>query len=425
MRMNRKKCICVFLFIYIICSLVWIFTPGSLIKYIETRAKWKGINIIKDIVDSKIKSTREEKISDLIKGMEKENILKNYIESTNGLLSYVTNMNDIDVVYYTPNSIEEYCIKTRSNNNNFLVENKEKDIGKDKENKEDREDTEDADNKDKGLANEVCEDKISECVPVILSKEQLGDFNYLVNNFYVITKRAKLLESDLNGNELMAMNMSVSGDNSKPQILIYHSHSQEKFADSLSDGGDGTGKDIVAVGTYLAEILSEEYGYNVIHCTESFDMVNGVFDRAKAYTYATPAIERILEDNPSIEVVIDLHRDGIPEENGKLLAEYNGEKVAQIMFFNGISRNQDGEIEYLYNKYRKENLAFSFQLKMKGIEEFPGFTRRNYIDAYQYNLHLRAKSILLEAGAQNNEFEEVKNAMKPFAKLLDMVLSGE
>lgn len=79
----------------------------------------------------------------------------------------------------------------------------------------------------------------------------------------------------------------------------------------------------------------------------------------------------------------------------------------------------------MYNKHRKENLALSFKMKLKAMELFPDFSRRNYVDAYQYNLHLRGNSMLIEVGAQNNTFEEAKNAMEPLAKLLDSVFKGE
>ena len=123
--------------------------------------------------------------------------------------------------------------------------------------------------------------------------------------------------------------------------------------------------------------------------------------------------------------MIDLHRDGVGE-NTHLVTEVNGKPTAQIMFFNGISRlNSVGEIGYLYNPYRTENLAMSLRMKLLAEQYYKGFTRRNYIQAYQYNLHMRPKSMLIEAGAQTNSFEEVKNAMEPLADLLDKCLSGE
>lgn len=255
---------------------------------------------------------------------------------------------------------------------------------------------------------------------IVYSMEQLSDFDFLMSKMYTVPKRAKVLESDLVASEMLASDMSLKGDNSKPQILIYHTHSQEGFVDSVQ-GDDSTS--IVAVGTYLAKILSEVYGYNVIHCTEHFDIKGGSLDRSKAYTYAEYTVEQILEDNPSIEVVLDIHRDGLKEGADKLVTNINGKDTAKIMFFNGVSRSSEsGDIDYLYNRYRNENLAFSFQLKLMALQCYPEFTRRNYIDAYQYNMHLRPKSVLVEVGAQNNTLQEELNAMEVLAEILHRVI---
>lgn len=71
-----------------------------------------------------------------------------------------------------------------------------------------------------------------------------------------------------------------------------------------------TSTTIVGVGDYLTDILTNTYGYNVYHDTSVYDYVDGKLDRSKAYTYAEENVAKILEENPSIEVVIDLHRDG-------------------------------------------------------------------------------------------------------------------
>lgn len=57
----------------------------------------------------------------------------------------------------------------------------------------------------------------------------------------------------------------------------------------------GNGKTIVDVGEHLAEILRKQYGFNVLHITESYDLVDGVFDRAKAYDYANERLDEILK----------------------------------------------------------------------------------------------------------------------------------
>lgn len=247
-------------------------------------------------------------------------------------------------------------------------------------------------------------------------------YEYLMGNFYTVVSSTTLKREDINAEELMAMDMKLKGDNQAPQILIYHTHGQEAFVDSVEGDVSTT---IVGVGDYLTKLLTEQYGYNVIHITESFDYVNGVFDRHKAYDYAYEKIAQVLAENPSIEVVIDLHRDGVGETT-HLVTEVNGKPTAKIMFFNGISRLNDiGEIGYLYNPYRKENLAFSLQMKVLAEEYYEGYARRNYIQAYQYNLHLRPKSTLIEVGAQTNTVQEEMNAMEPLARILHMTLSGE
>jgi stage II sporulation protein P len=216
--------------------------------------------------------------------------------------------------------------------------------------------------------------------------------------------------------------MTVAHGSDTPQILLFHTHSQEGFADSV-EGDDTT--TILGIGDYLAKILTEKYGYNVIHDRSIYDYVDGKLDRSKAYTYAENGIAAILKENPDIDVVIDLHRDGVAEST-RLVTQIDGKQMAKVMLFNGISySNAVGNISYLSNPYRDDNLAMSLQLQLLGEAYYPGFLRNIYINAYRYCLNQRAKSMLIEAGAQTNTFEEVKNSMEPLADLLDKLLRGE
>ncbi len=170
--------------------------------------------------------------------------------------------------------------------------------------------------------------------------------------------------------------------------------------------------------------LLEEKGYQVIHDTQIYDFVNGELDRSKAYDYALKGITEILQQNPSIEVVLDVHRDGVRQDL-HMVSEVNGKPTAPIMFFNGMSQTPEGPIEYLPNGYKEQNLAFSLQMQLDAATYFPGFTRKIYLKAFRYNLHLRPRSALIEVGAQTNTYEEARNAMEPLAELLDMVLNQE
>ena len=136
-------------------------------------------------------------------------------------------------------------------------------------------------------------------------------------------------------------------------------------------------------------------------------------------------VTKILKENPSIEVVIDLHRDGVPDTT-RLVTEENGVTMSKVMFFNGISYSKaKGDIGYLYNANRDDNLAMSLQMYLLGEAYYPGLLRNIYINAYRYCLHMKGRSMLIEAGAQTNTSTEVKNAMVPVADMLDRLLSGE
>lgn len=257
---------------------------------------------------------------------------------------------------------------------------------------------------------------------VVYSMEQLADFDFLLNTFYTVDKSTAVSGAVLNGETLLQKDMTLDETGEGPQILIYHTHSQEGFVDSEPGNLDTT---IVGVGDYLTELLEQTYGYRVIHNREVFDMVNGQEDRNQAFTMAGERIGQVLEENPSVQVVIDLHRDGL-DEGTRLVTEVNGKQTAQFMFFNGLSYSRkNGEISYLPNPYIEDNLAFTLQLQLKAAQYYPGVTRKIYLKTYRYNLHLCPKAMLVECGAQTNTLEEAKNAMEPLASILHMVLEGE
>lgn len=251
-----------------------------------------------------------------------------------------------------------------------------------------------------------------------VSLEKLNDFDYLIQNFYTVDSTTTINSSQLNAAELLAIDCSVSENaGEEPQILIYHTHASEGYSDSVENDYSTT---VVGVGAYLTEILEDTYGYSVLHDIGVYDS-----DRDRAYSVAKPYIEKILEDNPSIEVVIDLHRDGV-SSGTRLVTEQEDVQMAQIMFFNGLSRTTAmGDIEYLENPYITENLAFSLQMQIAAKELYPDFARKIYLKGYRYNMHLMPKSLLIEVGAQTNTLEEAMNAMEPLAEILDRVLSAD
>lgn len=271
---------------------------------------------------------------------------------------------------------------------------------------------------DKTIADDEAAEVMKNLGESAFTMEQLKDVNFLVRNFYIVDPTTKITDELFDAEILLGKDMTIKQDNSKPQILIYHTHSQEVFADSRNNNEADT---VVGIGTLLADILREEYGYNVIHDKSCYDVVDGIVDRSKAYKYARIGVEKILKDNPTIEVIIDLHTDGMPKRS----TDINGEEAAQIMLFNGLSRDQKGPITRLDNPNLQDNLSFSLQLQMKSRELYPNLFFKNYLKCWRYNLHLRPKSILIEWGTYKNTLKSVKNTLYPFAEILDSVLQGK
>lgn len=243
------------------------------------------------------------------------------------------------------------------------------------------------------------------------------DMTQLIKDFYIVdsstTPNADLLDIDKLSNYDCTLDKNSEG----PQILIYHSHSQEGFADSVEGDASTT---IVGAGEKLSGLLEEEYGYKVLHHKGVYDVPS----RDNAYSNALPAIEQVLSENPTIQVVIDLHRDAVAEGT-KLVTTIDGKDYARFMFFNGICRSTNGPITYLNNPYLQENLAFSFQSQVVAESYFPGVTRKIYLKAWRYNMHLRPRNMLIELGAQTNTVEEIMNTTEILAFVIDKVLSGQ
>ena len=253
----------------------------------------------------------------------------------------------------------------------------------------------------------------------IQNLQRTGSLNYLLRNFYIVDSSTSINKKIFDVEALLNTNLSMK-KTSEPQIYIFHTHgASEHFIDSKP--GDKS-ESVVGVGTYLADILEKKYGYQVIHDETEYDRINGKIDRNKAYNKAATGLKKALKENPSIQVVIDLHRDGVGNKVHRLTT-INGKKTAQVMFFNGLSRNRKGDIRYLKNDNLQANLSFSLQMKMKCMELYPNLAKPVYLKSYRYNLHMRKRSLLIELGNENNTLAEAKNAMGPLAKVLNQVLS--
>ena len=162
--------------------------------------------------------------------------------------------------------------------------------------------------------------------------------------------------------------------------------------------GDGQRIAFVRVGDEIAERL-EKSGFKVIHDKTIYDAsYNGAYGRS------LKNVEKILEENPSIVITLDVHRDAIHYDSGtrcKPTAEINGKKAAQVMIISGA---EEGEIED-YPDWA-QNLTFAIALQNKVEENYKGLMRPLFFCQRKYNMHVTPCSLLLEMGTDANTLEE-------------------
>ena len=272
---------------------------------------------------------------------------------------------------------------------------------------------------------EIKEPEKTAFLPTFENIHLINTMEEITSYIYNIEPTAYVKYEDLEPKRLLERGIKADLRGNEPKVLIFHTHSQEFFIDS--DTTDPN-QSIVGVGERLANILAEDYSISVVHDIGSYDMKAGKLVRGLSYENMEPAVSKILEKYPSIQVVIDLHRDGVPD-NMHLVEEINGRSTAKIMFFNGITKYNDNGVaealKELENPYVPDNLALSLRLFLTANELYTGLARKNYIKPYRYSLHFRPLSMLVEVGANTNTVEEAMNAMEPLADIIVRTLERE
>jgi len=253
--------------------------------------------------------------------------------------------------------------------------------------------------------------------------EWLSDLDFVRKNFYSVEKYTELTSADFDGKRFAEMDLKITTDGNEPKILIFHTHMYEAYSDS---NPENLYQGVYGLGEELCRVLYDKYGIVAQHHNGRFDVVSGKTGITDgAYERMEPEIQRVLDENPNIEVVIDIHRDGVGE-SVKLESIINGQTVAPIMFVNGLSKiYSKGTLEPIYslpNPHLSENLAFSFQMQLAASELYPGLMRRIYIKPYRYSLNMKPKSLLVEIGAQTNTYAEALRSVEPLADILAKVV---
>lgn len=209
-----------------------------------------------------------------------------------------------------------------------------------------------------------------------------------------------------------------------PYVLIYHTHTTESYLDgdygwypkNYTSRSLEENKNMIAVGNKIVEQL-EAAGIGVIHVTDLFDYpsYNGAYDRTAAM------IDEYKEKYPTLEVMLDVHRDAIQYDNGtkvKPTAVVDGKKAAQIMIASGCEEEPvTGFPDWKYN------LRFALQLQSAAETKYPGLMRPLYFCVKKYNQYKSHNSLLIEMGTDGNTIEEAVYSGELLGKALVDVLN--
>lgn len=208
-------------------------------------------------------------------------------------------------------------------------------------------------------------------------------------------------------------------DISKPLVLIYHTHSTEsymydfngRFSTENPARNNNNSLNMIRVGEEITKILRSN-GIGVIHDKTVYDTVY-----TGAYSLSRTGTEKILKENPSIIITLDIHRDAIyysDTQRVKPTVEINAEKAAQMMIIAGC---QDGNVTDFPDW--ETNLLFALNLQKAANDKYKNLMKPVFFCMRKYNMDLTPYSLLIEIGTDVNTLQEAAYS----ARLLGDVLS--
>lgn len=209
------------------------------------------------------------------------------------------------------------------------------------------------------------------------------------------------------------------------QVLLVHTHTTEGYADSDKDWYDKNvnprttdkSESVVAVADEIEKKLNAA-GIKTLHVTTYHDYP----EYTGAYNRARETIKSYLAKYPSIEMVIDVHRDAMTQDDGtkiKPTVTINGKKAAQVMIISGC--DNDGTLNF---SGWRNNLAMAVQLQKQLADDYEGLARPLYFAPYRYNMDLTPNSLLIEFGTDVNTLGEAKYSGQMVGEALVKVLEN-
>lgn len=209
------------------------------------------------------------------------------------------------------------------------------------------------------------------------------------------------------------LDWDLTGDG--PTVLILHSHATESYAGAEDYRSTEEGENMVAIGDEVARILKAG-GIGVIHDRTFYDYP----DYNQSYSLARGAIQDWLAAYPSIQMVIDIHRDAAETTSGQLVTSstVGGQRSAQLMMVVGTDATGNDFPDW------EENLALALKLSAVLEQENPGICRPVTLREHRFNMDLSAGSMLIEVGAAGNTMEEAVIAANALAQGILAISEG-
>lgn len=208
--------------------------------------------------------------------------------------------------------------------------------------------------------------------------------------------------------------LSISPDFSAPKVLIVHTHTSEAYSDSPNARNENQELSVVKVGEAISEALRKN-GINTIHdkTRNDYPSYNG------SYKKCLQTVEANLQKYPSIEIVLDIHRDYIERDSVQLkpTALCNEGKAAQIMFVVGTDSMG------LHHPDWRENLSLAVKLQARIQNEHPNLCRSVNLRTERFNHHTTKGSMIIEVGSSGNTSEEAILSGKHIGKALSGLLN--
>ena len=206
----------------------------------------------------------------------------------------------------------------------------------------------------------------------------------------------------------------------EPLVLIYHTHGTESYNDTNDTGAyrsDDPERNMVAVGKVLADTI-EANGIKVIHLTEMFDAAS----YNTAYNKSHSAVKKIMDEYPSIQYVLDIHRDSITDQNGSCVSAdftYNDITAAQIMFVVGTDEGGSGHTEW------RRNMTTALHLQARMASTAPSSVRPVNLRKASFYQDTSPGAMLVEIGTSGNTLIEAKRSAVIFGHTLSAYITGK